>query len=89
MAEEILAHSGTPQPETTNRLQTAFDETQDAIEVLSADSLYPTAVTALTSAQNLIAQAQVTTNNNQRRALIQQAITTLANAKGIVATIAP
>jgi hypothetical protein len=33
--QEILANAGNPQPEQNRRLQTAFDDTQDAIDVLN------------------------------------------------------
>jgi hypothetical protein len=71
------------------RLQTAFEETQDGIDVLKESSLFPSAVTHLISARNLILQAQFTGDSSHRRALVQQAIAKLDAAKGAVATIAP
>jgi cytochrome c peroxidase len=86
---EILANRGSPRREQDTRLQTAFEETQDAIDVLTAGSLFPTGVTRLTSARNLIAQAQHSDDSSQRRMLIQQAITKLDGARNAVATMTP
>jgi cytochrome c peroxidase len=86
---EILANRRDPLAEQNTRLQTAFDETQDAIDVLNEGGLFPSAVTRLTSARSLIANAQFTTDPAQRRSLIQQAITRLDAARNAVATIAP
>lgn len=86
--KEILANQGNPRREQDTRLQTAFDETQDGIDVLTASGLFPTAKSHLISARNLISQAQVTDPASQRRSLIQQAIAKLDAAKGAVATIA-
>jgi cytochrome c peroxidase len=85
---EILANNSDPRLEQDRRLQTAFDETQDGIDVLTAGNLYPTARNNLISARNFISQAQVT-DPTQRRPLIQQAIAKLDAAKSAVATIAP
>ena len=41
--EEIFTKQGNPRREQDTRLQTAFDETQDGIEVLDDSGLYPTA----------------------------------------------
>ena len=68
-------------------MQTAFDETQDGIDVLSDSGLYPTAKTRLIAARNFISQAQVTEPPSQRRPLIQQAIAKLDAARSAVATI--
>jgi cytochrome c peroxidase len=86
---EILANRGNPRREQDTRLQTAFDETQDAIDVLTADNLFPSAVTQLTSARNLIAQAQHSDDSTQRRTVVQQAIAKLDGARNAVATIRP
>jgi hypothetical protein len=86
---EILATRNNPRREQDTRLQTAFEETQDAIDVLNEGGLFPSAVSQLTSARNLIAQAQFTGDSSQRRALVQQAITTLDAARDAVATIVP
>jgi hypothetical protein len=47
-------------PEQATRLQTAFEEADDSIIVLNEGAILPAAVTELTQARNLIAQAQVT-----------------------------
>jgi hypothetical protein len=86
---EILANRNDPLGEQNTRLQTAFEDTQDAIDVLNEGGLFPSAVTRLTSARNLIANAQFTTDPSQRRSLIQQAIAKLDAARNAVATIAP
>ena len=86
---EILAIRSDPRAEQDTRLQTAFDETQDGIDVLTAGNLYPTARDHLTAARNFISQAQVTEPPSQRRPLIQQAIARLDAARNAVATIAP
>jgi hypothetical protein len=67
-------------------LQTAFNDTQNGINVLNEGGIFPDAVTTLTEARNLISQAQQSDDSAQRRALIQQAITTLGEARGDVAT---
>jgi cytochrome c peroxidase len=82
---EILALQGNKEREIAVRLQTAFDETQDAIDVLGGEGLFPAAVARLTAARSRIAQAQQSTGN-QRRTLVQQAITELRNARGLVAS---
>jgi hypothetical protein len=86
---EILAKQGNPRKEQDRRLQTAFDETQDGIDVLTSSGLYPAALTRLIEARNFISQAQVTEPPNARRPLIEQAIAKLDAAKAEVATIAP
>jgi cytochrome c peroxidase len=87
--EEILALRNDPRSEQDKRLQTAFEETQDAIDVLEGGGIFPIAVTHLTSARNRIAQAQLSGDSAQRRALVQQAIAKLVEARDAVATIAP
>ena len=87
--EEIFAKQGNPRREQDTRLQTAFDETQDGIDVLTDSGLYPTAKDRLIDARNLISQAQATDSPNQRRPLIQQAIAKLNQAGNAVATIVP
>ena len=84
--QELLANMGDPLTEQDRRLQTAFDDTQDAIDVLNQGGLFPTAVTRLTDARNLIAQAQASGSGSQRRTLAQQAIAKLAQARAVVAT---
>jgi cytochrome c peroxidase len=86
---EILANQRDPRGEQDTRLQTAFDETQDGIDVLTQGNLYPIARDNLIAARGLISQAQVTEPLSQRRPLIQQAIVKLDAARNAVATIAP
>jgi cytochrome c peroxidase len=83
---EILANRRDPRGEQDTRLQTAFDDTQDGINVLNQGAIFPAAVTRLTEAKNLIAQAQHSGDAGQRRSLIQQAITKLGEARALVAT---
>jgi cytochrome c peroxidase len=85
--QEILANNSNPRREQDTRLQTAFEETQNSIDVLNEGGIFPSAVTHLTAARNLIAQAQLNNDANQRRTLVQQAITKLGEAKNAVATI--
>ena len=84
--QELLANKNDPLTEQDRRLQTAFDDTQDAIDVLNQGGIFPTAVTKLTDARNLIAQAQASGSGSQRRTLAQQAIAKLGEARAIVAT---
>ena len=83
--QEILANRRNPAKEQATRLQTAFEETQDGIDVLNEGGIFPSAVTRLTEARNLIALAQSDSGN--RRTLIQQAITKLGQARSIVAAV--
>jgi hypothetical protein len=83
---EILANRRDPQREQATRLQTAFKDTQTGIDVLNEGGIYPDAVTTLTQARDLISEAQQSGDSAQRRALIQQAITTLREARGDVAS---
>jgi len=83
---EIIANRGNPRREQDTRLQTAFDETQDAIDVLTASGLFPIALGHLTDARNLIANAQTNTDASQRRLLVEQAIAKLDQARSAVAT---
>ena len=78
--KELLAKQGNPRREQDTRLQTAFDETQDGIDVLDDSGLYPTAKTKLIEARNFISQAQAAPPG-QRRPLIQQAIAKLDAAQ--------
>jgi mono/diheme cytochrome c family protein len=84
--EEILALSGNPGKEIATRLETAFTETGDAIEVLNQGGLFPTAVAQLTVAQQRIAEAQQTSDPALRTTRIQQAIAALAAARNIIGT---
>ena len=83
---EILANRRDPRGEQDTRLQTAFEDTQDGIDVLNEGAIFPVAVTRLTEARNLISQAQQSGDAAQRRSLIQQAITKLGQARALVAT---
>jgi cytochrome c peroxidase len=82
--EALLARKSDPAGEQETRLQTAFDETEDAINVLTEGGIFPSAVTRLIEARNLISQAQ--SNPGNRRALAAQAITKLGQARNLVAT---
>jgi hypothetical protein len=87
--DEVTQISGNPEAEMQNRLQSAFNDTDDAIGVLGQTSLYPTAVSQLTSARNFISQAQQPNTGSTRRFLASQAISQLNLARATVATIAP
>ena len=85
--QEILDNQNNPLNEQDKRLQTAFEETQDAIDVLTApdaDGIFALAVLPLNTAQELISQALLDNNPAQRRALVQQAIDSLVAARGEV-----
>jgi cytochrome c peroxidase len=85
--KEILDNRNNPLNEQNKRLQTAFEETQDAIDVLTApdaQGLFASAVQPLTTAQQRISEAQANTDPVQRRALVQQAIGKLAEARNEV-----
>ena len=84
--QELLANRNDPIEEQNRRLQTAFDDTQDAIDVLNQGAIYPVAVSRLTEARNFISQAQASGSGSQRRTLAQQAIAKLGEARAIVAT---
>ena len=87
---EVLSLQGNPEKQVRARLQTAADETQDAIDVLNETSVFfpldPT--TELASAKTLIEQA-LNANATQRRSLVQQGAAKLLNARNAVAVIAP
>jgi hypothetical protein len=90
--KEILKLGSVTGSEANTRLQSAFEDTQDGIDVLNQDPpgrLFPTAVSQLTVARNRISLAQQTGNANQRKQLIQDAITELNGARTTVATVAP
>jgi cytochrome c peroxidase len=87
--DEVTQTSGNPEQEMQNRLQAAFNDTRDAINVLNQKALYPTAVNQLTSARNLISQAQQPNGGNTRRILAGQAISQLNLARATVAVIVP
>ena len=86
---EILANRRDPRREQITRLQTAYDETGDSIDVLREGSIFPAAVTHLVAARNLVVQAQRSTDPIQRRALLQSAIVRLVQGRNAVATVAP
>ena len=87
--EEILANRSDPRGEQDTRLQTAFEETEDAIDVLKQGGIFPAGVTQLTSARTMVVQAQRATTAAQRRLLISQAIVKLTQARNAFATVAP
>jgi cytochrome c peroxidase len=88
--QEILANPNNPQREQNTRLRTAIEEAQDTIDVFvdggEGPSIFPTAITRLNEARNLMSQALQTSNSSQRRTLIQQAITKLGQARTAIAT---
>jgi hypothetical protein len=86
---EILALTGNPQPKVQSRLATAFNETGDVVRVLNEGVLFPSVVTQVNTARQLVIQAQQTNNPNARDPIIQSAITTLAGARNLVATVLP
>ena len=65
--------------------QTAFEDAQDGIDVLKEGAIFPAPVTRMIDARNRISQAQFTSDPVQRRALIQQAIARLTEARGLIA----
>jgi hypothetical protein len=85
---EVLSLQGNPEKQVRARLQTAADETQDAIDVLKDASLYPLAVTELASAKTAIEQALKASDATQRRSLVQQGAARLLSARNAVAAIA-
>ncbi len=86
---EIIANRLDPLGEQNNRLQTAWEETGDSVEILRQGAIFPTAVTHLVAARTFLGQAQRTTNALQRRVLIPLAMAKLVQARNAVATIAP
>ena len=86
---EIIANRRDPREEQNNRLQTAWEETGDSIDILKQGAIFPTAVTHLIAARTFVGQAQRTTNALQRRVLIPLAMAKLVQARNAVATIAP
>ena len=73
--------------EVQRRLQTAFTETRDAINVLNQGAIFPGAIPSLTLARQRIAQAQQTSNPIVRRQLMRQALDQLDIARNVIATI--
>ena len=86
---EIIANRRDPREEQNNRLQTAWEETGDSIDILRQGAIFPTAVTHLVAARTFVGQAQRTTNALQRRVLIPLAMAKLVQARNAVANIAP
>ena len=86
---EILANRRDPRREQNTRLQMAYDETGDSIDVLREGSIFPAAVTHLVAARNLVGQAQRSTDPIERRALVQSVIVRLVQGRNAVATVAP
>jgi hypothetical protein len=84
--QEILDNNNNPRNEQDKRLQTAFEETQDAIDVLTGQDVFQLALPDLNTARARISQAQLNTNQSQRRQLVQQAINSLVAARGQVGT---
>jgi hypothetical protein len=84
--QEILSNTSDPKKEQDTRLLTALEDTQDSIDVLTSEGLFPTAVTRLNEARNLISQAINSGDPGQRRTLIQQVITKLGQARAAIAT---
>ena len=85
--QEILDNRNNPLNEQNKRLQTAFEETQDAIDVLTAPDaggIFASAVPHLNTAQQRISQAQANTDPAQRRGIVQLAINSLVAARGEV-----
>jgi hypothetical protein len=72
--------------EVARRLQNAFTEAGDAIRVIQQGAIFPNAIPPLERAQQKIALAQVTTNQNDRRVLIIQAAAQLDAARDVIAT---
>jgi cytochrome c peroxidase len=81
--EEILGNRNNPRSEQDKRLQTAFEEIQDAIDVITEprEEIFPAAVPPLITAQQRISEAQLNTNSAQRRLLVQHAIGNLGDAR--------
>jgi hypothetical protein len=77
--QEILNNRHDPQSEQLTRLQTAFEDTDDGINVLQEGNIFPTAKTRLTEARNLISLAQ--SDPGQRRTRVQEAIVKLGQAR--------
>ena len=84
--QEILDNKNDPLGEQDKRLQTAFEETQDAIEVLTGQDVFQLALPDLNAARADISQALLNTNPSQRRQIVQQAIDSLTAARGQVGT---
>jgi cytochrome c peroxidase len=82
--KEILDNRNDAEGEQQTRLQTAFEDTQDGIDVLNEGGIFPAAVTRLTEARNLIGLAQSDPGN--RRLRVQEAIAKLDQARAIIAS---
>jgi hypothetical protein len=91
--EEVLAIQGNPRGEQDTRLQLAFGDTQDAIDVLTdalnPGGLFPASIPHLIAARDDLVQALRTPGSGLRRGRIKQAIRNLTAARGAVATILP
>lgn len=81
----LLSTNGNPNQEQMRRLETAYGETQDAIDVLSAGGIFPSALTPLSDARGIIQQALQASNPNVRRSLAQSAMGRLTTARSLVA----
>jgi cytochrome c peroxidase len=87
--DEITNISGNPEKEMQTRLQTAFNDIRDGINVLNQGGLYPVAVNQLIAARNFVSQAQQPNTGNARRHFATQAIGQLNLARATIATIVP
>jgi cytochrome c peroxidase len=87
--QEILDNRNNPRNEQNKRLQTAFEETQDAIDVLTGQDIFQSALPHLTTARDSISQALQNGDPAQRRVLVQQAIDALGDARDLVETPEP
>jgi cytochrome c peroxidase len=85
---EIMAVRRDLPSEQDARLRTAYEETGDSLTVLKEGGVFPTAVTHLAAARNLVAQAQ-RSDAIQRRVLIPLAVARLVQAKNAIATTTP
>jgi hypothetical protein len=84
--KELIDNRSDPRSEQDTRLQSAFEDTQDGIDVLNGTKTFSTAIQQLTAARNFIANAQSSTDPAQRRSLANQAITKLNEARLSIAT---
>jgi cytochrome c peroxidase len=86
---EVLANRFDAGREREARLRTAYEEVGDAIGVLKEGGIFPSAVTHLTAARDLVKQAQRAILAARRRMLVQQANGRLGQARNAVAAVVP
>lgn len=86
---ELLSINGNPAGEIQPRLQSALNDTNDAIRVLNQTSLFPLAVAQLTIARTQIILAQNTNQPPFRRPIVIAAIAALDAARPLIVTVAP